>query len=641
MLWLFLTIGIFALNLYISWRLLFVTWLPHFGSVEGFFIAIARLAQTDGWWPFWYGGLPFSTLYVPLLHVTAAATARLTGLEPAHAYHVVTGLAYAAGPAALVILARTIGLSRLAGLCSGLCATLFSASALYMPNGASDIGGFWNARRLQVLTVYGEGPHVASLFLQCLALAAFHWTFQKPTPRRIALTAGCLAAVIAMNIPGTMALVAALACAIAARPEGLTWKSIVAPGVLGYGLAAAAVPPAMIATIFRTSRSMHPGVGMSLAWAAAICGVAFALWLAGRVFSRLGVTFGARFACLWCALLALVSGTAVSDKFELLPQGGRLHLEAEFAAALVFGAAIAWAWPRASGQVRDLIVIALVTATLLQVHNFKTYAGLLIRPADVTTRSEWRTAQWLTQKQPGAKVYATGSQSFWLNAWADNPQFSGCCDQSLDQQFKGTIAYVVNLAETPQEIERGLMWLRAHGVQSIIASGPESTEIYKDMRRPAKFKPYLPALYEAQGDIVYALAPPGELAYRVPASAVVRTQPANFLDTAATANYVQTRQPLTFRNLGRTIGRVEADRLEAGDRVSVLINHHAGWHAMINGREAGVTGDGLGHLLIEPGACAPCSIDLTWRPLVTDRLVQLGSAAAWVVLIWLVWLGRR
>lgn len=213
---------LFALNIWICWRLFRIEYTQHFSSVEGFFIAIPRYISTHwggfSWWPLWHCGMPYQDVYVPLVHLVVAAVASLTKMSAAHAYHDVTGATYALGAATLFLMATGLGARRGAAFLAALIYSLFSPSALFQPEVAKDMGGWFNCRRLQVLTVYGEGPHVTSLAILPLVILTFHYALESRTARSFAFAALAIAALFLTNVPGTMATGLAVFCWIAVQP---------------------------------------------------------------------------------------------------------------------------------------------------------------------------------------------------------------------------------------------------------------------------------------------------------------------------------------------------------------------------------------------------------------------------------------
>ena len=113
--------------------------------------------------------MPYQDTYVPLLHLTVAWVATALKMSAAHAYHTVTGLTYSLGAATLYLMARKTGAARAAALSAGLAFSLFSPSALMFPEIGADLGNPLAGRRLQVMTVYGEGPHITAIAMLPIA----------------------------------------------------------------------------------------------------------------------------------------------------------------------------------------------------------------------------------------------------------------------------------------------------------------------------------------------------------------------------------------------------------------------------------------------------------------------------------------
>src|SRR5260370_5958434 len=146
--------------------------------------------------------MPYQDTYVPLLHLVVAVTASITHVSAARAYHGVTGVVYALGPAALYWMAIRLGAPRGAALLSALFYSLFSPSTLLMPEMAKDLGGFWYGRRLEVMTVDGEGPHVATMTLMPVVILALQNALVKRDNRAVALAAISISLAFLTNIPG-------------------------------------------------------------------------------------------------------------------------------------------------------------------------------------------------------------------------------------------------------------------------------------------------------------------------------------------------------------------------------------------------------------------------------------------------------
>src|SRR5512146_1581389 len=81
---------LFAVNAYIAGRLFRLEYTHDLESIAGAYIGLARYIRDHfphlGWFPAWYGGIPFQDSYPPLLHLLVAALAGV-GASPGLAYN--------------------------------------------------------------------------------------------------------------------------------------------------------------------------------------------------------------------------------------------------------------------------------------------------------------------------------------------------------------------------------------------------------------------------------------------------------------------------------------------------------------------------------------------------------------------------
>jgi hypothetical protein len=614
-----------ALNLSISWRLLKIEYLNQFSSVEGYFIAIARYISGHwgdfSWYPLWHCGMPYQDTYVPLLHLVVAATASLGHIPAARAYHAVIGVTYALGAPALYWMAVRLGAPRGAALLSALCYGLFSPSALLMADVARDLGGLWYGRRLQVMTVYGEGPHVTAMTLLPVVVLALENALVKRTWRALALAALSIALVFLTNIPGSMALGVAVFCWICAQARGrhrAAWLIAAASSALAYCLACFGVPPSSMFRVGANARDMHRGFSNSLhygpLWLALALGSVAA---AGFLLARTRLPLAVRFAILFSALTGGMAATAHSETFELLPQVGRLHLEFEIGACLLLGSG-AWAlytlFPR---WTRPVLLAMLLGPLFVQWGNYRWRAHLDTERADLEKRSEYTTARWLDANLPGGRVYVTGSTAYWLNAFSATPQLIGCCDQGQSMPVLNEVPYKVNSSVSPAITEAGIDWLRALGVQAIVVNGPASTDEYKDIRAPERFDGVVPLLHRENGDAIYSVLPVGtSLAHVLQPAELVPHRPPGKFAYADILRYVRAagdaaRPAAAFEWLSGSRARIRAN-LRPTDLLSVQVAWFPGWKATVHGEPRPVSADGMGFLVIQPRCQGDCEIDLAW-----------------------------
>jgi len=639
--WIFDAILLFALNAWIAWRLFFLEYLPNFSSVEGFWIALARyISQNWGdlsWLPWWYGGLPFQNVYVPGLHATVAAVATLAEISAARAYHFVIGMTYSLGPVTLYAMARGLGAGRGVAAGSALAFSLFSPSALLFPAFAVDIGGLFHARRLQVMTVYGEGPHVTAITLLPLAIVALQAAIARPSRVRFALASIAIAAVLLTNTPGSVCLILAVFCWLLSQPAGArarTWLTAAGAGLLAWALAAFGVPPSALGIVLENvPRSWGLAVsGRQLAASAALLALlGFLAW----VLPRLGASLYMRFGLLYLLLIGALSWLAFTAGLELIPEAGRFHLEMEWAFSLAAAALAGGALARSRRAVRIVAVVAAIAFGVFQIYNYRYFARLILRPLDLSARSEYRTARWIDQHLPGRRVYVPGSTSFWLNAFTDTPQLTGCCSQANPNFW---IFDVVSLLTRPSGVEppggvASILWLQAYGVHAMVASGPSSTEEYKDVRDLDKFARGLDELHREAGDVIYRVPQRSDsLARVVRADEIVENAPRRALDTTAVGRYVgaaqdPARPAAGWKWLNRHAAQISAN-LRRSDLLSIQINYLRGWKAMVNGQPRRVWRDGIGLIVVDAECEGPCEIELVWEGAPDLRHARRVSLAA-------------
>ena len=87
-------IALFALNALVCRELFTIEYTKFLGSIEAAYIGISRYAIEHpfewGWFPQWYGGIPYHNTYPPLLHLIVAAVAWLLGISTGLSHHAVT-----------------------------------------------------------------------------------------------------------------------------------------------------------------------------------------------------------------------------------------------------------------------------------------------------------------------------------------------------------------------------------------------------------------------------------------------------------------------------------------------------------------------------------------------------------------------
>jgi len=378
---------LFSLNLWISWRLLFTEYLPHFGSIEPVFYALAEFIRTRwphlSWWPQWFCGMPFSYAYQPLLNYMVAIVSASSGFSGARSFHIALALAYSMGPVCLYALVFRLSRRWNASILAGLLYSLWSPSTILMSDMATDTGGIWNARRLHSAVVWGDGPQVAGLTLVPIAILLFDWALDRGHPARWFAASLAIAAVVATNIPAAISLAMGMLAYVLssdARPYFRAPLALIGASAFGYLLIAWWIPPSALWTNVVNAQWMDTTArfdrGKMFEFVAAGAG----LLAVSQALGQLHLPRHLRFAFLFTVISsAIVLGNAWF-KVSLLAQAGRFHLVMEMAivtavAALAVELADQWKWGR-----RVLIVLTLLACAIQIMHYRKRHAESLQAP---------------------------------------------------------------------------------------------------------------------------------------------------------------------------------------------------------------------------------------------------------------------
>ena len=545
--------------------------------------------------------------------------------------------------------------SRLSGrplpsLVAALLYSVFSPSALLTPAVAADLGGLFGARRLQALVQYGEGPHITSMFLLPLAVIALDVALRKATPISTVVAAVATMSVVLTNWIGTVALAMALVAYLLAKSEDRsnhTWVRAAGISGLSYVLAATWIPPSTLFAIQRNAQivvgSYEIGVKQWLYLALALVAVFAVRYSLRRAQASQFVQFWTLFFVL-CGSLPL---TAEWLGIYILPQPERYHLEMEMAVCFLAAIALAEVW-QAFGRRGKLVTTAVVLlATAHQVQQYRNYAGTLVRQTDVTGTVEYQAARWLHENLPGQRVFLSGSLRFWLNAFADNPQFGGGADQAMMNPWLAVTSH--GITATTGNGEETVLWLKAYGVQAIAVGGPESREVYKDFHDPAKFEGVLPQLWQDGDDVIYgvprrAKSPAHVIRYQD----LMERAPAGFSDVAPLLPFVAALEnpdlPLVeFDWLSPHEARIVAE-LRREHLIAIQVSYHPGWRAWVNGEPRRIFPDKLGLMTIETKCEGRCEVRLLYDGGAEMRLAGFaGVASVLGIVAWLAadWRSRR
>jgi hypothetical protein len=632
---------LFALNAWITLPLFHTAYTKQMGSIEAAFIGLARyiaahFTQLD-WFPLWYGGIPYPDTYPPLLHCICGLVIAVTHVSPGLAYHFVTAAFFALGPVTLfwILLRLTDNLG--AAFTAALGYSLFSPACLLSREVRFDAGGIFAARRLHLLVVYGEGPHLTAMCLLPLALGMLHLALTKRRPLYWFGAALTIAAVPLSNWLGAVALAFGVVSLLLAYSIDLRrWAVAALLSVWAYAIALPWMSPATIRVIQanapRVANNFESTIGQKLFLAGTALGLLAAAWLVRRV--RLEPP--TRFALLFSYLTGITALGKYWFKLSLVPQPERYHMEMDMAFWMVGGLLL---WPLLNrDRVRKFTPVfigAAVVTLAIQQHRA---AREWERPIDIATTIEYKSARWLNTHLPGARVFAPGTIGFWLNAFSDNPQLTGGFDNGILNPLLPHVIYQVYAGEK-QVIMTDLM--KAYGVDAVIGGGKNSAEFYHPISHPEKFAG-LTELWRDKGDAVYDIPRRSRsLAHTMLPGDLVQLTPVAY-DTTAIQPYLAALDnpampPAAFQWLAPDHAIISAQQVRPEHVFSVQLSWDPGWGAFVHGQRVPARGDKLGQMVVEPRCTADCEVELRYdggnehRAASWICILALGFGTVWLL----------
>lgn len=644
-------IALLWINVYIC-RELFHQDLAPMASMHGFWAALAERAQGAWfhatWWPYWDGGMPFEFTYAPLVPAMVAAWAAIRGIPHTIAFNAITAALYCLAPVTLFamawILSRSPGYSFLAALLYSLT----SPSQLLVPDEAS-IKSFWFARRLYLVGWWDDTPHLAALTLLPL-IVLFLWLSLRHRRLIHYSVAAILIGLAALaSAFGPVLAIIAVLCVVAVHPRrdyARNFALTISIGAFGYALAAAFLPPSLVAAMRSSSEGLTEPptwtVGSLTALALLVLGW-IVLW---RCLDRWNAGVWLRFLALFACVMSAVPILAIHLHRRFLPQPGRYQLEMEMALSLllIFGAK-PWL-ERAPTSVRRAVLFLILALAAEQIVSHRDYAKKLLYRGDPAQSIEYRAALWTAQNLPGVRVMMPGTLAQWANAFTEIEQYSGGSWSVArnSMQLRG-LAAIFNGGDTAEKDARvSLAWLKAFGVGAVGVSGPGSQEFWKPYAHPSKFEGVLPAIWRDSGVTFYRIPQrSSSFAHAVTETALVRTAPSSPSDVDSIESYVAALDdpalPLCdFQWEGRNRIHIRGV-FTPGQALSIQVSHHPGWRATSSGRRVPIHRDGLGLMWLQPPCSGPCEIQLDydggWELRLCRWLSNLALASLLAVPLWL------
>ncbi len=597
---------------------------PHFNSMQGEWLALARIAGlgwvSPRWWPYWGAGAPVEYAYAPLIPFSIAALARILHSSPALALNVILGVVYCLGPLTLYVamwrLTKAPGWSFLAALVYLLAAPPAGVD----PGSGFGLAWFATARRGSRLFEWDDLPHQTCLAL----LPVLVWLLARALKGRRAFDYAAAGAAMALMMLASMfgfVLAALAAVCVPLAMENRLWRQGLARAALALAAAYLAAspwaPPSLFVTIRSNSVFDHEA-GPPARAMLALAIVAFAWWLTWRLSRRRirdwPVRWIALFACP--AILVPALDRYLALHFLLQPQRYVVEMELALALSLVF--ALRPALRRIQPRVRALLAIPLLLLAVRQVETHRRSVKTMLRPVDTAGSIERRSAKWVAAALPGQRVMMTGSMAAWLNAFTDSPQLGAQSYSTAPNQLQQVAQYAIFSGQGmgERDAEYSILWLKAFGAQAVAVPGPQSPEYWKPFAHPRKFDGVLPVLWREDDTTIYRVPQvSASLAHVMRPEQLVRRRPFDGVDVEELRQYVAALDnppaPASFEWRGANQAAIRA-RLEPGQAISVQITFDRGWRARVNGSPRVVRADGIGLMVVEPDCAGECAITLDY-----------------------------
>jgi hypothetical protein len=635
------------INAYIC-RELFTAQAAHMNSMHGFWVAIAKRGGDSwlhsNWWPFWDCGIPSEFTYAPLIPLLISAWSGVRGITHELAFQSVTGFVYCLTPLSLFLMAWLM--TRAPG-CSFLAALIYSLTSptqLIVPDAEFAWRHFWDARRLYLVAVWDDTPHLTAIALLPMVILFLTLAIRKRRPTYYVILVLLIALMALASDFAAIEVLTAAVCMIAVFPRkdyASNALLVIAIGLVAYAIVAPFLSPSMLLAIRKASANAEGGWTAGSLTALAIVMLGWiVLW---RALQRWTTDWRLRFFALFAYLTSSVPVIGAYLHRQFLPQPGRYKLEMELALALLAAFGLRSVFGKAWPALKVALLLLFLALAGEQIVSHRQFARNILQTADATQTIEYRTAAWASQNLPGVRVMLPGSIAQWANDFTDVWQFSGSSwSQAYNQAQQRGLAGIYNGGDTPRQDARvALDWLGAFGVGAIAVSGPNSQEYWKPFTHPAKFEGLLPVLWREADVTIYRVPQrSASRAHVVNETAIVSHSPAGPRDTEEIEKYVAALDapslPVAdFHWAGPNSIQIRT-MASAGQAISVQVSYHPGWHAKSGNRTIEVRRDGLGLMWLRPECSGLCEIQLDYDGGWELRLCRYISFTAMAVLLMLI-----
>src|SRR5487761_73559 len=624
----FTALCLFILNIILTLPLFFGEYTQFTGSIESAFLTDARfIAQNfpnTGWDPLWYGGFPFHLSYLPLIPFLVAIIHQSSfGLiSIGSAYRILTASAYSLTSPLIYIFVFYLRRRHSAGI---VAAAFYSLLPAYLPTQPLPLVPV----NLTFLVVYGEGPHTLGLALFPICSVLFLSALRRPSFRRYALASLFIALAFLTDLIAAFALAIILAVLLSSEMirsnrQPRTIRAALVCALLTVGLLAFWYNFSFIDASLRFAGGSG-SIALALLVSAASLGVNYAIFRRRR---ELSSTF---LALSWTTIFFLFIALFFIFNITTAPQPLRYIPELLMGLAILFGLV--------ASSILDTIS-KLLGRTAVRRASFAIIICVLILAFLFILPSAWRitspnnnffqgpeyqTATWLANHDvTGARVFATGSQAFWLNVFSNVPQLRGGSDQAaVNIKWWQPVTYLI-LGGSDANLS--IQWLKALNVQYVVVDFPSAPLPYHDYLNASEFQGLLPLRYASNGTYIYEIpvANP-ELATVVGTAALESIGPVSSLfDVGGLSSYVkalsQAPYPVEIYSPNPDTVVIGTFLQNSSQGIVVKINFNQAWHATLNGHAISIEPDPVGFMLLKPESAGNVTIVLSYISATYDIL---------------------
>ena len=576
--------------------------------MQGYWTAIARHGNLSHWfwptwWPYWDAGMPFEWTYAPLVPALTAFRSWMTGTDPAYAFGWISGLFYCLTPVTLFLCATILSGKTITSFAAAALYSLASLSELVVPDGPWKLAHVADARRLYLVAVWDELPHIAALTF--IPLVILFTVLALRSNRRRWWIGGALAMALSVsaNAFGATVVALTLLSVLAAFSGGNASLNLVKVGAAGVGawcLIAGWLPLSQLGSM-RTAADLH-GHGWTSESLTALIAVICVAAATVALFRR--HDFWIRFITVFAAILISIPAIYVWTERQFLPQSGRYRMEAEMALALVAAFATEAIVRRTPLLFRVVVIAFALALAVEQTISHRRYEKQNVHSADMTQTIEAKVASYLATTMPEARVAVPGSIAQWLNNFSTQHQFAGSSWSTAYNPEQQKVNSAWQMAQTPEEAQVSLAQLRDFGVAAYAVPGPRSPEFWKAITRPELYSE-CDRMWQQQDTWICRLPGGGTL-----------VQPSG-----------------TLRWLSANEVSVSVASASAAAPIPIRMTWHPGWQAVVNGTAVPLFRDRYGLMVMNSPASGSYVANLTYDGGVELKLTRILMYASWFVLL--------